>query len=203
MTPYLEYSEAEHRYFADGRELMSVTQILDADGRISQFCRDEEARERGTKVHELCAIDDVSPLDMRKVPAHLRGYLKAWRKYRAVTGFEPTLIEHRIDCLQYGYAGRFDRLGVLPDQTLPVMLDIKTSKSGAIPDYARLQLVAYGHALDEKKIFLRIAVSLRPNGTYNTKPYTFATYQQDRAEWLDTVLRIRETKDGHSNSERN
>jgi hypothetical protein len=52
---YLEYSDREHRYFADGKELRSVTQVLDAAGLISQFCKDDEAAARGTEVHRLCA----------------------------------------------------------------------------------------------------------------------------------------------------
>jgi hypothetical protein len=123
-TAYLEYSDVEHRYFADGKEFRSVTQILDAAGKISPFCKDEEARTRGSRVHEFTALDDETTLDLRKVPASLRGYLRAWRKYRQDTGFHPVLIEHRIDCLDYKYSGRFDRFGWRPTRDPSVFADL-------------------------------------------------------------------------------
>jgi hypothetical protein len=199
---FLEYSDREHRYFADGREFRSVTQILNAAGLISPYCRDEEARDRGVDVHALTALDDglEIPLDLRRVPPRLRGYLKAWRQYRADTGFTPTMIEYRVDCLEFRYSGRFDRLGTFPGQSLPTIIDLKTAKSGAVPKYARLQLVAYGYALDPKKLFGRITVSLRPDGRYNSQPYPIADYQSDKAEWLQMVRNTEEGKNGHSNS---
>jgi hypothetical protein len=171
-----------------------VTQILQAGGHVSDYCKDPEARDRGVDVHDLCAKDDVSPLDLRSVPARLRGYLRAWRRYRCDTGFAPTLIEHRIDCDGFRYAGRFDRLGTLPGQKLQFLIDIKTAKSGAIPKYARLQLVAYGFALAPQQIFGRITVSLKPDGSYNTMPYSIESYQSDRAEWLQLVKETEEEK---------
>lgn len=200
---YLEYSDATHRYFADGKELPSVTQILDLAGQISAYCRDEEARYRGTKVHEYCAIDDVAPLDLRTVPREFRRYLKAWRKFRQDTGFRPSLIEARVDCLEYGYSGRLDRFGLFDTSTFPTILDIKTSKTGAIPDYGRLQTVAYGFALKPTSVFGRIVVSLKPDGNYNTKPYPITTYTADRAEWLSLVQKHKEqinvrTNDAHA-----
>lgn len=194
---YLEYSDREHRYFADGREMPSVTQVLDAAGLISQFCKDDEAAARGTEVHRLTAFDDVKPLDLRTVPTGLRGYLRAWRKYRRDTGFTPYLIERRVDSREHGYSGRFDRLGYTPG-SLGIVLDIKTSKTGAVPEYARLQLVAYGLAYDPTRIFERIAVSLRPNGSYNTKPYPITAYFIDRAEWLSILENVKEKNNGLS-----
>jgi hypothetical protein len=194
---YLEYSDREHRYFADGKELRSVTQVLDAAGLISQFCKDDEAAARGTEVHRLCALDDEHRLDLRTVPVQLRGYLRAWRKYRQDTGFKPYLIEHRVDCLEYGYSGRFDRLGYTPGG-IGTVLDIKTSKSGAVPAYARLQLVAYGLAYDHRRVFERTAVSLRPGGKYNCRNYSIADYFIDRAEWLSILKTTKEQNNGHS-----
>lgn len=197
---FLEYSDAEHRYFTNGKEMPSVTQILDAAGLISPFCRDEEARYRGSKVHEFCAVDDVTRLDFRKVPVDLRGYLRAWRRYRLDTGFTPHLIEHRVDCSNYGYAGRFDRFGVIPGKALPVLLDIKTSKTGAIAGYVRLQLAAYSLAFSANKVFYRTAVSLMPNGRYSSMTYPVATHSSDRAEWLQILRQTQEKTNGHRNN---
>lgn len=191
---FLEYSDAEHRYYADGREMPSVTTILDAAGMISGFCKDEQARYRGSRVHEFTAIDDVTPLDLRKVPVDLKGYVKAWRKYRKDSGFMPTLIEHRVDSLEYGYSGRFDRLGIRANQTLLTLLDIKTSKTGAIADYPRLQTAAYALAYDPAKVFERMTVSLRPDGVYNCRIYPIWKHHADRAEWLGILRKVKQEK---------
>jgi len=199
---FKEYSDSEHRYFVDGREFPSVTHILDAAGKISPFCRDEEARFRGSKVHEFCAIDDETPLDLRKVPASLRGYVRAWRRYRRDTGFYPLLIEHRVDCAPYGFAGRFDRYGLRNNQTLPVLIDIKTSKAGVIPDYSRLQLAGYALAYDATKIIERITVSLMPNGSYKSRPWPLFNHHADRAEFLGLVRQLKErSANGHGSAQ--
>ena len=58
-TAFLEYSDREHAYYVDGRELPSVTTILDRAGLISRFCKDDLAAARGTEVHRLCAKYDT------------------------------------------------------------------------------------------------------------------------------------------------
>lgn len=203
-TTYLEYSDVEHRYFADGRELPSVTQILDQAGLISPYCKDEEARFRGTQVHEFCAVDDVNRLDFRKVPAEYRGYIMAWRKYRKDTGFTPELIEQRVDCLEFGYSGRFDRYGLRPlrggTAFQRVIIDLKTSKTGAVPDYARLQLAAYNFAFLPLMPIERIAVSLRPDGRYNCKIFPITDFLRDKAEWLSLVIKTKEQTNGNSSN---
>lgn len=207
---FREYSDRDHAYFADGREYRSVTRILDAGGLISPYCRDEEARDRGVDVHELTAREDLRRaftssvaselfIDLRTVRKALRGYVRGWRKYRLDSGFNPTLIEQRVDCDALRYSGRFDRLGTFPGQKLRTIIDIKTAKSGAIPKSARLQLVAYGYALDPNEIFGRITVSLKPDGSYNSMPYPIESYQSDRAEWLQLVRTTEEQKNsGHN-----
>lgn len=191
--PYLEYSETEHRYFVDGREKPSVTQILDKAGLVSQFCKDEDARGRGVMVHDLTAKDDQGPLDLRQVPGKLRGYIRAWRKYKSDVGLRIVDIEQRVD--SEGYAGRYDRLCFLSGDWMAHVLDIKT---GAIPDYARLQLIAYAHAIAPNRLFGRIAVALKPDGTYTSRPYSVGEFYIDRAEWFGLLRQFKETGNGHS-----
>lgn len=190
---YLEYSDTGHRYFADGVELPSVTQILDAAGLVSPFCRDAEAAWRGSEVHRLCAIDDRNGLDMRTVPASLCGYVRAWRKYRQDSGFSHSLIEWRVDDLKHGYSGRLDRVGFRNGATFTTILDIKTSQNGAVADYVKYQLVAYAAALG-REMYERMAVSLKPDGTYNVRIFPVMEFNQDLAEWRRIVKQVREKK---------
>lgn len=184
VEPFLEIDDVAHKYYNDGRELPSVTTILDRAGLISDFSKDDEARRRGALVHDFTANDDITRLDLRSVPSGLRGYVRAWRKFREQVGFIPILIEHRVDSVKYGYAGRFDRYGVRDGQPLRVLLDIKTSIAGVVPDYTRLQLAAYALAFNEKAVFERVAVALMPTGKFNVKTYPASQHFLDRAEWL-------------------
>lgn len=199
-APFLEYSDSKHRYYADGQDRLSVTQVLNAAGLVSPYSMDEEARWRGSEVHALCAQEDEAgkPLDLRKVDARLRGYIKAWRNYRAQSGFIATAIEQRIDDHENGYAGRFDRLGFRPTRDplkfQDVILDIKTAKSGSVADYVRYQLVAYAHAHRPNHIYERIAVALMPNGQYRCKVFPMERFAIDRAEWLQILKKVQEEK---------
>lgn len=199
MTAFLEYSHEAHAYYVNGRELPSVTTILDRAGLISQFCKNDVAAARGTEVHRLCALDDAVPgghdLDLRKVPTGLRGYILAWRRYRTDAGFIPAMIEQRVDSIEHGYSGRLDRVGVRRGQTLLTLLDIKTAKSGAIADYVRLQTAAYALALDPEKVFERACISLRPDGRYNSLHYPAWKHHADRAEWLGIVRKVKSEED--------
>lgn len=196
MTSFLEYSDRDHKYYADGRERLSVTQILNKAGMISEYCIDEEARWRGSEVHQLCAEEDEArqeegqDIDLRTVDARLRGYIRAWRKYRRESGFIPTLIEHRIDDHVNGYAGRLDRVGKLHLSGTAV-IDLKTSKSGSVADYVRYQLVAYAHAYKPGHIFERIAVALRPDGQYRCKVFPMHEFQADLAKWFQILNSVK------------
>lgn len=188
-APFLEYSDTEHRYFADGRELISVTQVLNIAGLVSPFCMQEEARWRGSEVHRLCAVYDGEGLDLRTVPAKLRGYIKAWKAYRHDSGFAPTLIEQRVDDHVNRYAGRIDRVGNRRDADWPTIIDLKT---GAVPDYTRYQLAAYAHGLRPNHIFERIGVQLKPDGRYSVKVFDRMDFNADLARFLQMLKTAQE-----------
>lgn len=189
MTAFLEYSDSEHRYFADGREVLSVTQVLNLAGLVSPFCMQEEARWRGSEVHRLCAVSDGEGLDLRTVPSKLRGYIRAWQQYRKDTGFEPTLIEQRIDDHVHHYSGRLDRVGTRRGQTSLTIIDLKT---GAVPDYAKYQLAAYAHGLRPNHVFERIGVQLKPDGKYSSKVFSQMDFNADLAKFLQMLRTVKE-----------
>jgi hypothetical protein len=193
-TPYLEYSDADHAYFADGIQLPSVTQILDRAGFISDFAkRDAQACWRGTAVHQICADDDLgNRIDFRKMPLELRNYVRGWRRFRAETGFECYEVERRVDSVKNGYSGRLDRLGALPGQSLAVVLDIKTAKSGSVADYVRYQLAAYAHGYEPGKVFNRVGVALKPDGTYRCKIFPVTDFHIDLNEFLRMTREFKE-----------
>ena len=182
MGHFFEYSDAEHAYYKDGILVPSVTQILADAGLLSPFRFNKEAADRGTRVHELCAQDDAARLRGRQIPKPLRGYLDAWRLWRMVAGFQPELSEARVDCDDPLYAGRLDAVGTRNGQTAyRTIVDIKT---GVVGEATGLQLVAYAHALEHGEVMERIAVQLKPNGTFAIKLWKPADFSIDLYRWL-------------------
>jgi len=185
-TARIEFDSDSHQYFADGKELPSVTQILDKAGLISDFAKNsEQARWRGVSVHHLTAEDDKTHLDLRTIPAELRNYLRAWRRYKIESGFVPVEIEKRVD--GPGYCGTLDRIGKLPNSKLLWVIDLKTNKTGAVPKYVKLQTAAYGHAFKAGAIFGRAGIALMPDGRYKAQPYPIENYLGDVAEFMALV----------------
>lgn len=193
--PFIEIDVERHRTYVDGRFVPSVTQILKQAGLTSPYAIDEVAAERGRVVHTLTAQDDVKKVDYRKVPKHLRGFLDAWKSYRAISGFVPDLIEHRVYHPDPEYVGTFDRYGRRNGAVLPVMLDIKTSQTGQVADVTRLQLVAYCLAHKTGPVE-RMAVGLRPDGRFMVKAWGPETFQADLARWLQIVATAKKVLKG-------
>ena len=128
----LVYDDKEHKYYADGRELISVTTLLNLEGASTgmEFV-DEFFRNRGTFVHLATAYHDRGVLDRILAdtsgnPAIVafqegfvaygcQGFLDSWKRYRDSTGIAYTSehIEVRLADPVYGFAGCLDRLPLL------------------------------------------------------------------------------------------
>jgi hypothetical protein len=173
--PYsLEFQAVPHRYLLNGNPVTSVTQILDAAGLSTAgkaFYRPEHAL-RGTAVHTACQYDDEG--DLGKCPEELLGYVNAWRKFRAETGFYPTHIELALASQTYQYAGMIDRVGILNDALTLVDL-----KSGAFQAWHALQLAGYWQLLTENMLALELpaissalVVCVSADGSYKTHDVT-------------------------------
>src|SRR2546430_413548 len=105
------FSQLGHQYECDGRSIPSVTQVLSLSG-ISDVSRIpphilERAAAIGTAVHVACELLDQDDLDLDSVDPLLAGYVLAYQKFRAESGFAPELIEHRavgiVSGLRYGF----------------------------------------------------------------------------------------------------
>lgn len=178
--PFLEYSEASHRYYVNGREVPSVTAIIKSAGLMSEFAMDADAALRGTEVHRYCAMSDTDGVHLQQVPARFRGYIKAWRQYQKDAGFACIEVERRVDDPNFEYAGRLDRVGLRGMNSIKTLLDIKT---GVVPDWAKYQLVAYGAAylVRPGQVCERAAVQLKPDGTYKVRTWPLSEFYQDLA----------------------
>ena len=176
----LEFDAERHVYSRGGIVVPGVTAVLDplTDWSMVSDGVMELARERGTLVHELTALDDRGELDEESVDPRLAGFLMAWRKFRAETGFSATHIEQQVESALHGYAGTLDRLGRHGADALnaDAPLALYDVKSGPPQPATALQTAAYRQAANEtlaptKPIARRFGVHLRRDGTYRLIEY--------------------------------
>jgi hypothetical protein len=162
----LTFDAREHRYYVDGQEVPSVTQIIDAAGLIDHTWHNDEARARGQRVAVATALDDNGELDLAKVPTEDCGYINAWRSFRADSKCAIKAIEHQVVGPNNQYAGRIDRIGSVGDCPCSI-IDIKT---GQPERWHGIQIGAYQHAytMTIGKCDAGL-VYLNDNGTYRLR----------------------------------
>lgn len=172
----LQFDAAEHAYRLGGRRLPHVTQICGVVGELYRGIPQpvlERARDRGAAVHYATELFDRGELGA--YPPEIQGYLDAWSRFRAETGFHPEHIEIRVCDPAHGYAGTVDRVGVftrLP-KLKPGPLDLLDLKATyTIMPQVAVQTALYANAyrktfgLPPKQVIRRWAVQLREDGTY-------------------------------------
>ena len=204
--PYVEFDEAGHRYFINGREVPSVTQVLHKAGHIDDRWFDEYSRWRGSTVHHLTMIEDRAgkPLDLRTIKPELRGYIKAARRYKLDYGIGTYhLVEHRVVCtFDPPYAGTLDRVRQAENNRVIdgnyilgqrfILIDYKTNKAGYVAPWCRMQTAAYGHALRPGYWWERHGVCLRPDGRYNCEIYPASTFKRDLSDFYAAQIKAKE-----------
>jgi len=174
----LTFDQEKHEYRLDGKVIPGVTSVLSSAGLVD-FSRVPAdtlrlAQERGTAVHAACALHDVGKLDYAALDPAIWPYLEAWITFCKQTGFVLNMAEHVVHSQKHGYAGTFDRLGMMNG---PVIIDIKTSEVAS--QATGVQLAAYLQATSESdclgmpaKNYKRFAVHLYDNGQYELEHYT-------------------------------
>lgn len=182
--PPVPQMDADHKYTYLGSPYPNVTSILQAVG-ITNYtwmpaAQKEAVFQRGSFAHKACELDDDGSLDWEELDEELRGYVLAWRAFKAelsVMGgvLLPDWTERKMVCVALGYCGTMDRMVELNGHTVP--LDIKT---GVITKACGIQLAAYDlarGACDGE----RWGVQLSKDGEYKLVKYT---NKQDYAVWL-------------------
>lgn len=163
--------DSNHVYHDEsGAEVPGVTSILRAAGLIDDRFFDEYSRDRGSLVHQACAMYDRDDLDMDALDPVLAPYVLGWARFRWESGFVPSLIESIVFNEHRFYAGTLDRTGDM--NSFNWLLDIK---SGAVQPWTALQTMAYSACIGGAH--KRGAVELRDDGTYKFTEY------KDRADW--------------------
>lgn len=180
----LRFDPITHRYWTGQRELLAVTTVLRAAGLVDPLWYTAEARLRGAAVHQLThARDrgDVTTNAESPFAAYLDAYECFLRDARPVWH----QIEEPSADVALGYAGTPDRVGTLGGDS--VVVDLKT---GAVPDWAPLQLVAYARlVLDPSRVTRRrrIIVQLLPTGRYSLREYPLVNFGRDERVFLSAL----------------
>lgn len=163
--------EATHTYWLDGQKVPGVTSIL-APLCNFDFVRPDvlkAAAAFGTAVHLACELDDLNDLDTDALDPALLPYVQGWRKFSADHAVKWELIEDLVYHPALRYAGKLDRYGLVKGE--PTVVDIK-STAQLYPSVGP-QLAAYQKAIPGAPLLTkRLAVQLKPDGTYTAKPYT-------------------------------
>jgi len=166
-----------HRYWAEnGRELDGCTSTLKSVGLIDASHYTEEARLRGTYVHEMVHMDLDGDLDDTTIDPDLGGYLDAARAYVRDVNLSVLHVELPLGCLVRGIAGKPDVIGKIG--TRDTLVDWKT---GSYEPWHRYQSAWYEH-LARVNGFVsglvdRVVVYLAADGTYQPKPF------KERIDW--------------------
>jgi hypothetical protein len=181
--------DPEHYYLdSEGRRWPSVTQILGSVppwlGRFDHVPEERlnYKRDIGTAVHLAIALDAEGDLDEHSIAPELAGYLDAWRRYKAESGFVALWTEHVVWHPALGYTGTLDALGTTGGGMKKLLADAKTG-SELDADLAGPQTAAYLEAARSMGlagadgIVERCSVHLRDDGTYRVVPH------RNRRDW--------------------
>lgn len=160
----LAFDPAAHRYTLDGRELLSVTQALDAAGFINREWFTDAALVRGTAVHAAVQAfhqTGIAPTDDVTAP-----FFDAYLDFQAEAGYDVEASEERLCDPVYGYAGTLDLRGRF--RKFMAGTDLIDIKTGSVPSWVGYQTAAYARLLPPP--VRRWALHLRADGTYRLEP---------------------------------
>lgn len=163
----LTFDAVNHRYFADGVLVPSVTQILSDVGLWPDYSRfDSWYAERGTKIHKAVALFDRGRLDWDKLDHHIIGFIQSYSKWKEQFGYVPFQSETPMYNAKLKYAGTPDSYGKFNKNAkqlhIPRLVDVK---GGAPCIFFGLQLAGYALMLKDHYSFLRTTVHLQEDGS--------------------------------------
>lgn len=162
----LRFIEETHQYFDGDTELPSVTDIVrfcDYDKiKNARSGGDPFYRERGTKVHELCADYDFT--GALPTGTGVDGYLKAYADFKRDYRVNDWLfVEYQLGDAQIGFAGTLDRVGYIEGRLS--ILDLKTA-SNINKVSLQAQLTGYSILFNTKEPLALYGLQLKKDGNY-------------------------------------
>jgi hypothetical protein len=189
----MHFDEATHTYTIGGKPVPSVTGVLKEAGLIDTTWYSPEAAQRGTFVHQACALYDRDELDVDALDPQLSPYLEAWVKFRQQSQVALAIIEQPFYSLEHGFAGTVDRAWL--DGKHFVVCDIK---SGPLPKWLPLQLAGYSILINA---FSGMGIELRKNGTYSVQVIKTPELFKTRKLFLEALAKVKKEREKHGKEE--
>lgn len=135
------FDHGKHAYTAGDLEMASVTSVLKAVRLYSDYkFLDRRYRQRGTAVHQGCALVESGEYDEDSTHEEIRPYVLRYQEFVAETGFKGIAWELGMINSVMGVGGTLDVIGKIGDEL--TLIDVK---SGECPKFVGVQLAAYEH----------------------------------------------------------
>jgi hypothetical protein len=157
--------------------MVSVTQILAAEGFINTLWFDDYHSTRGTYVHRACELLDRDELEEAELDSVLVPYVSAWQKFKKESGIEIIEMETRLTSEVYQFTGKPDR--IVKWNGYPTIIDIK---SGVVQPWTALQLA--GYEILKGSPHKRVGIQLTDESTYKITEFKD---RQDRQIFLSAL----------------
>lgn len=138
---------------------ISVTEALAAAGCVDYAWATEAGKWRGSEVHRAVDLFDCDRL--RDTPAPIAGYLSAWKRFKREHRVVILESELSVQSIELDVTGRLDKIALVERERS--VIDVKL---GEIQPAVRLQLALYAHLHEPDRWLQRLAVQLKPDGTY-------------------------------------
>lgn len=173
--PQVEFEPEGHIYRVGGRQLTSVSHVLEWGGVKPRFMgggRDPAFyTERGHAAHLAMRLDLEGRLDESSVCDVVQPYLHAGRGFCAATGLVPQALELQLYDEALGVAGTLDVLGLLPLLKNAEGAWLLDWKMGVKEAWHKVQTAAYAHLYGRRDLN-RGTVYLSEDGSHHLERHT-------------------------------
>jgi hypothetical protein len=188
-SPEFRFDPVPHTYYLGTRILPSITQILVETKYIDKTYYTDEARLRGTHVHQAIHYLNKGTLDWSDLEDKYFGYVMGYEKFVKDWNLKLEIFEKPMYHPSLFFAGTPDIVGTVLDN-IPAIVELKT---GNVPDWAAQQTIAQEmlvNAWEVKPIRRRrFGLKLNANGTYS-KPVEFKNFMLDEVTFKSNNVSV-------------
>jgi len=168
MVEGYHFDPVPHVHALNGVVLPGVTKILLEEGFVDSRWWNDNARDRGTYIHQCIQALHENDLDESRLLSEYAGFIGGYRAFLIEKGFVATEVERPVCSVSRMFAGILDLIGVFRGSPTLVLIDVKTGDPG---EAVKLQTAAYRFAYaEETKTYIpeRYALQLFREGTYKS-----------------------------------
>ena len=166
MVEGYHFDPGPHVHTLNGVVLPGVTSVLKAEHFVDDRWWNDNARDRGTYIHQCIQALHENDLDESRLLSEYAGFIGGYRAFLIEKGFVATEVERPVCSISRMFAGVLDLIGTFRGNPTLTLIDAKTGDPG---EAVKLQTAAYRFAYyEETKTYIpeRYALQLSREGTY-------------------------------------